>query len=115
MTVLTHLDETALDEMAQPPAEQQVLRLAKLAVAAGVGGIVCSPRELGVLRAALGDDVYLVTPGIRMAGAASDDQKRTLDPAGAVKAGASALVIGRPITAAADPAAALAEIKRSLA
>ncbi len=114
VTVLTHLDETALGQMAQPPAAEQVVRLAKLAIAAGVQGIVSSPRELADLRTALGADAYLVTPGIRMAGAASDDQKRTLDPLSAIKAGASALVIGRPITAAADPAAALAEIKRGL-
>jgi orotidine-5'-phosphate decarboxylase len=115
VTVLTHLDEAALSAMAQPPATEQVVRLAKLAIDSGVQGIVSSPRELVDLRAALGPQAYLVTPGIRMTGAVGDDQKRTLDPLSAVKAGASALVIGRPITGAADPAAALAEIKRSLA
>lgn len=114
VTVLTHLDETALSEMAQPSSGDQVLRLAKLALAAEIGGIVCSPQEVAVLRAELGPAAYLVTPGIRIAGVVADDQKRTLDPKAAVGAGASALVIGRPITQASDPAAALADIKKSL-
>jgi orotidine-5'-phosphate decarboxylase len=83
-----------------------VERLAALAAAAGVGGAVCSPQEVAALRAAHPEPFALVTPGIRPAGAASDDQRRVLTPAAAVAAGASRLVIGRPISAAADPAAA---------
>jgi orotidine-5'-phosphate decarboxylase len=79
-------------------------------VASGVGGLVCSPAEVRPLRDALGSDVVLVTPGIRPAGNAGDDQKRTGTPAEAIKAGASLLVVGRPVRDAADPRAAAAAI-----
>jgi orotidine-5'-phosphate decarboxylase len=82
-----------------------VPRLAQLAAVAGIGGCVCSPLEVAALRAAHPEPFALVTPGIRPAGAALGDQQRVLTPAQAVAAGASQLVIGRPITAAPDPAA----------
>ena len=91
--------------IAEPPATY-LPRLAGLAAAAGIGGCVCSPLEVAALRAAHPLPFALVTPGIRPAGAERGDQARVLGPAEAIAAGASQLVIGRPITAAADPAAA---------
>ncbi len=97
-------EELAIEE---PPATY-VPRLARLAAAAGIGGCVCSPLEVAALRAAHPLPFALVTPGIRPAGAERGDQARVMGPAEAIAAGASQLVIGRPITAAADPAAAFA-------
>ena len=110
VTVLTSLDDHLLAAVGQPAAAQQVPRLAALAVAAGAGGIVCSPAEVAAVREAVGDEVAVVVPGIRPAGSASDDQARVAAPAAAIAAGASHLVVGRPITAADDPAAASAAI-----
>lgn len=110
VTVLTSWDalrfaeELAIDE----PLPQYVPRLARLAAAAGLGGCVCSPLEVAALRAAHQQPFALVTPGIRPAGSNRGDQARVLTPAQALAAGASQLVIGRPITAAEDPAAVLA-------
>lgn len=115
VTVLTSLDQaelTAVGVGADPAS--QVLRLARCCAQAGLDGVVCSPLEIAPLRAALGFDFKLVTPGIRGPGDAMDDQRRTLAPAEALAAGASYLVIGRPITAAADPLAALQAITASL-
>jgi len=107
VTVLTSLDNNDLDAVGQsPPASDQVQRLAALAQACGLDGIVCSPMETAALRAACGPDFTLVVPGIRPAGSAAGDQKRVMTPAEAVAAGADVLVIGRPITGADDPAAA---------
>ena len=108
VTVLTSSDESTLREigLASPIAEQ-VVRLAKLGVENGINGLVASARELAPLRSALGSEVKIVTPGIRSPGSAGDDQKRTMTAAEAFKAGADFLVIGRPITAARDPRAAL--------
>lgn len=107
VTVLTSLGDDDLDSVGQRgPAEDQVLRLAALAQSCGLDGVVCSPREIEPLRRACGRDFLLVTPGIRPAGAAVGDQKRVTTPAEAVRRGADYLVIGRPITAAADPAEA---------
>ena len=89
--------------------ETYVGRLATLATAAGVGGCVCSPLEVAALRAAHPEPFALVTPGIRPAGSASGDQARVMTPVAAIAAGASQLVIGRPITAAANPAEAFAQ------
>jgi orotidine-5'-phosphate decarboxylase len=97
------------------PMEARVARLAALAAAAGVGGGVCSPREVATLRAAHPEPFVLVTPGIRPQGSGSDDQARVMTPAAAIAAGASQLVIGRPISRAADPAAAFARCCAELA
>jgi len=110
VTVLTSWEqgrfaaELAIDE----PLESYVQRLAALAAAAGVGGCVCSPWEVAALRASYPEPFALVTPGIRPAGTTAGDQARVMAPAAAVAAGASQLVIGRPIRAAVDPAAAFA-------
>jgi len=94
--------------------EQQVLRLAALAKAAGLDGVVCSAREAPLLRRQIGDEFLLVTPGIRPAGSAAGDQTRILTPREAMAAGADYLVIGRPITQAPDPVAALVAINAEL-
>ena len=107
VTVLTSLDASDLADVGvnRAPGEQ-VLRLATLAQTAGLDGVVCSAREISMLRAECGPDFKLVVPGIRPQGSASDDQKRTMTPVEAAQRGADVLVIGRPITAAPDPAAA---------
>lgn len=93
----------------------RALALAELAHAAGLGGIVCAPTEVEALRRRFGAAFLLVTPGIRPAGSATGDQQRTLTPAQAVARGADFLVIGRPITQAPDPMAALGAIEREIA
>jgi len=116
VTVLTSIDaeDLAATGVSAPPAEQ-VLRLAHLAQQSGVTGMVCSPLEVAVLRAALAPGTKLVIPGIRPAGSTSDDQRRTATPASAIRDGASLLVVGRPITQASDPAAAAASILGEIA
>jgi orotidine-5'-phosphate decarboxylase len=111
VTVLTSLDRAALAEtgVAADPA-QHALHLARLALAAGADGLVCSPHEVAALRAAFGDTPTLVVPGIRPAGSAAHDQARVMTPDQALAAGADWIVVGRPITGAADPAAAAAAI-----
>ena len=115
VTVLTSMDEQDLTELGiqKTPAEQ-VHHLAKLATAAGLCGLVCSPQEIAPLREMLPAEVQLVTPGIRPAGSASGDQKRVMTPADAITAGADWLVIGRPIYAAGNPRAAAEAIRKSL-
>ena len=116
VTVLTSLDATDLAAVGCPGTpRERVLSLARLGRSCGLDGIVCSPREAAEVRAELGGDFVLVTPGVRPEGAATGDQKRTMTPAEAVAAGAHHLVIGRPITQAPDPLAAIAAIERSLA
>ena len=116
VTVLTSLDDGDLDAIGQQgPAADQVRRLALLARTCGLDGVICSPYEVAGLRAELGPDFQLVVPGIRPAGAALGDQKRVMGPREAIAAGASRLVIGRPITDAPDPAAAARAIAAELA
>ncbi|MGQ5700846.1 orotidine-5'-phosphate decarboxylase [Sandaracinobacteroides sp. A072] len=114
VTVLTSLDAVDLAGIGLnvTPAAQ-VARLAGLAAAAGADGMVCSPHEVAAARARWPEG-FMVVPGVRPAGAAADDQKRVMTPAEALAAGATALVVGRPVTAAADPAAAAAAIAASL-
>jgi orotidine-5'-phosphate decarboxylase len=107
VTALTSLSPQDLSEIGfQGSPEEVVVRLARLAQAAGADGVVASPREIAVGRKACGPDFLIVTPGIRPASSTSDDQARTATPASAVRSGADYLVIGRPITGASDPAAA---------
>jgi orotidine-5'-phosphate decarboxylase len=115
VTVLTSLDDAALERVGQArPASDQVRRLATLTQEAGLDGVVCSAHEIADLRAACGPDFVLMVPGIRPAGAEVGDQKRVMTPAAAMRAGATHLVIGRPITGAPDPAAAARDILASL-
>jgi orotidine-5'-phosphate decarboxylase len=115
VTVLTSLGEADLEQMGLAgPAIDAARRLAALAVGAGARGIVCSPREVSAVRAEVGADILLVTPGVRPAGADVHDQARVATPEEALRSGADLLVIGRPITAAADPGAAAAGIAASL-
>lgn len=115
VTVLTSMSAEDLGEVGvtDAPADQ-VLRLARLTQQCGLDGVVCSAQEAAMLRADLGADFRLVTPGIRPAGAETGDQRRVMTPSEAIRAGASDLVIGRPITAASDPLAALKNIQTEL-
>jgi len=116
VTVLTSMDAQALDEIGVArPMIDQVVHLAKLAKTSGLDGVVASPQEVTAIRSACGPDFQIVTPGIRPADQqGKDDQARTLTPAEAMIAGASYLVIGRPITAAANPREAAERIAASL-
>lgn len=107
VTVLTSMDDQDLAEVGfAGGAAVSVLRLAELAAAAGVHGIVCSAREVAQVRGGLGKGPVLVTPGVRMPGGETGDQKRVVTPAEAIRRGADYLVVGRPITKAPDPVAA---------
>jgi orotidine-5'-phosphate decarboxylase len=112
VTVLTSLDDADLAAVGQPAAAEQVPRLAALAAEAGAGGIVCAPTDVAAVRAVVGADLAIVTPGIRPAGApgGGDDQARVATAAAAMRAGATHVVVGRPITTAVDPAAAAAAL-----
>lgn len=120
VTLLTSLASADFDEVgiAGGP-EEAVIRLARLAQQAGLNGVVASPQESAALRRACGPRFTIVTPGIRPADAAANDQARLATPAAAIQAGADYLVVGRPITAAADPSAAaeaiVSEMERALA
>jgi orotidine-5'-phosphate decarboxylase len=115
VTVLTSLDDADLREVGHGgTAAGEALQLARLAKASGLDGVVCSAHEAEALRSACGADFALVTPGIRPANADKDDQARVVTPEAALAQGADYLVIGRPITRAADPLAALRTINASL-
>jgi len=120
VTVLTSFSDQDLMQVGVPTSVlNQVLRMAALARAAGFGGIVTSPREAAEVRRELGEGFAIVTPGIRPAGADVNDQQRSATPASAIKAGVSHIVVGRPITHAANPAEAaksiLAEMEQAQA
>jgi len=116
VTILTSMNEAALREVGlTKSAQEHVLALAALAKTAGLDGVVCSAQEAKSLKAALGQDFKLVTPGIRPSGAATGDQKRVMTPGAAIQAGANYLVIGRPVTQAADPVAVLEDIRQEIA
>jgi len=111
VTVLTSMDEAVLGSIGvEGPVLTQVDRLARLARRGGASGVVCSPREAAQMRTTLGEDAYIVTPGVRPAGADVGDQSRVATPEVAIRSGASHIVIGRPISAAPDAPAAVREI-----
>lgn len=115
ITVLTSQDEAGLHEVGVAgPLADSVRRLARLAREAGLDGVVASPQEVGLVREACGRDFLVVTPGIRAGGARAGDQARLATPGAALAAGADYLVVGRPITQAPDPAAAVAAIVREM-
>ncbi len=115
VTVLTSLDQDDMSSIGiTHSVSDQVRKLADLAQKSGVDGVVCSPHEIEVLRKQCGKDFKLVVPGIRPAGSTNDDQKRVMTPKEAMDAGASYLVIGRPITEAENPQAAAESILNSL-
>ena len=115
VTILTSMDEEILKEVGiRTPLKQQVVRLATLAKRAGVSGVVASPREINLIRDHCGSNFLIVTPGVRPASAAKDDQKRTLTPGEAVRAGADYIVVGRPIREADDPVRAADEIVKEI-
>ena len=115
ITVLTSMDDEALKQIGiAQSAPEQVALLANVAKAAQISGVVCSPQEAQMLRDILGPDAYIVTPGVRPAGSDVGDQSRIATPAKAFEAGASHIVIGRPITKADDPAAAFDAIVKEI-
>lgn len=116
VTVLTSLDQADLEDVGisgRTPADQ-VAAMARFAVENGAHGLVCSPKEVGQLSRSLKEGTLFITPGVRPAGAAVGDQKRVATPADAVRDGATHLVVGRPVLAAADPAAAAAAIRAEM-
>ncbi len=115
VTVLTSLDDADLDEIGLAgTVTEAACRLAAIAVKAGARGLVCSPREVAAVRAEVGPEITLITPGVRLPGQATNDQARVATPQQALRDGADLLVIGRPITTAADPGAAAAAIGADL-
>jgi orotidine-5'-phosphate decarboxylase len=115
VTVLTSLGDSDMSAMGvSGPVSDVVLRLSAMSVAAGARGLVCSAHEVAAVRAEVGPDVTLITPGVRPAGADIHDQARVATPEEAIRAGADLLVIGRPITRAPDPGAAAAAVAASL-
>ncbi|KZN50991.1 orotidine-5'-phosphate decarboxylase [Pseudoalteromonas luteoviolacea] len=116
VTVLTSMDQAQLSKLGvEKTPQEQVLYLAKLAKEAGLDGVVCSAQEAESLKAELGEEFKLITPGIRPAGSDAGDQKRIMTPEKAIAAGSDYLVVGRPITKAEDPAQALRAINTSIA
>ena len=116
VTILTSMDEQGYSDLGyQRTISEQVLHFAELAKRSGMDGVVCSALEAELLSQKLGKDFKLVTPGIRPEGSAVGDQSRVMTPAKAINAGASYLVIGRPITQASDPLERLCDISESIA
>lgn len=116
VTVLTSMDDEDLASVGMPgPVSDAVSRLADLSQSCGVDGVVCSAREIEMLRAQCGPDFLLVVPGIRPAWSSADDQKRIVTPAEAVRSGADYLVVGRPITRSSDPVVAARRIADEIA
>lgn len=116
VTVLTSADHATLAEVGiASTTEAQVSRLARLALASGLDGVVASPHEVALVRESVGSrDFLIVTPGVRPSGSASDDQKRVMTPAEAVRAGADYLVVGRPILKAPNPVRAARQISEEM-
>jgi orotidine-5'-phosphate decarboxylase len=115
VTVLTSFSDDDLRETGVPTdVAEQVAHLATLAQSCGCAGVVTSPRETALMRKLLGPKMYIVNPGIRPQGSSQDDQERTATPAAAILAGASHIVVGRPITRAEDPARAAANIVQEM-
>lgn len=115
VTILTSFDEKALKEIGlNENSKDEVLRLAHLAQKAGLDGVVASPEETKFIRKELGEDFLIVTPGVRPAWAASNDQKRIATPGAAIKDGADYIVVGRPITESKDPTGAAKEILKEM-
>jgi orotidine-5'-phosphate decarboxylase len=115
VTLLTSMNQEDINDIGiNASPEEMVLRLAKLAQESGLDGVVCSAMETELLRKHCGNKFCLVTPGIRPADASLDDQSRVMTPAAALQAGSSYLVIGRPITRAADPLQALLDINQQI-
>ena len=115
VTVLTSMSSDDVEEVGQKgPPEQQVVRLANLTKANGLDGVVCGPTEIRAVRQACGADFLLVVPGIRPTGSLMGDQRRAMTPVGAARLGADILVIGRPITGAANPGEAARAIAEEL-
>ena len=112
VTVLTHLDEKEMNAVfgAREPVEDRVLALARVARESGMSGVVASAHELPAIKRAMGKDFVVVTPGIRLPDSTKDDQTRVVTPEQAIKDGADYIVVGRPIIAAKDPAAAAGEV-----
>lgn len=116
VTVLTSLDQESLARSGvQMKLEDLVLKRAEFAAEAGADGVIASAKEAAAIKARFGEALVIVTPGVRPAGANADDQKRVVTPAAAIAAGADHLVVGRPIIAAKDPAAAARAIRREIA
>jgi len=115
VTVLTSMDKNTLNKLGiSRPTIKQVIYLARLAKTSGAAGVVCSPKEIQAVRYACGRNFVIVTPGVRPQGAASFDQKRIATPSWAIGKGADFIVVGRPITKAADPLAAAQEIIKQI-
>lgn len=115
VTVLTSMDEPELKRLGiNKSPQEQVIYLAKLAKEAGLDGVVCSAQEANVLKAELGEHFKLVTPGIRPEGSEAGDQKRIMTPKQAIESGSDYLVVGRPITKAANPVKVLQDVNESI-
>lgn len=115
VTVLTSLDEASLQQIGIGSGmDAQVLRMARLAESSGLDGVVCSPREIAMIRSAVDPRFRIVTPGIRMPDQSSDDQQRTATPREAITAGADFIVVGRAVTNAPNPRSALESLLRGL-